>query len=75
MSCKCEICGKGLQRGHLISHAHNVSRRTWVPNLRQIRAIVDGKPRRIKVCTRCLKKGLVAKNPRGKRPAPVPAAS
>ncbi len=62
MSRRCDICGKGIQRGHSISNAHNMTKRTWQPNLQRVRAIVDGKPRRIRVCTRCLKKGLVQKN-------------
>ena len=67
MSIKCDVCGKGSQWGNRVSHAHNVSRRTWQPNLQRVRAIVNGKPRRIRVCTRCLKKGRVTKNVRGSR--------
>jgi large subunit ribosomal protein L28 len=67
MSRRCEVCGKGLQWGNRVSHAHNVSRRVWQPNLQRVRAIVDGKPVRIRVCTQCLKKGLVVKNVRGTR--------
>ena len=70
MSRKCDICGKGLQRGNRVSHAHNLSKRTWQPNLQRVRALVDGKPVRIRVCTRCLKKGLVTKNVRGSRSVP-----
>ena len=47
--------------GHNISHAHNVSRREWRPNLRVVHALVDGKPMRIKVCSRCLRSGKVKK--------------
>ncbi len=71
MSRKCEICGKGLLRGNRVSHAHNLSKRTWLPNLQRVRAVVDGKPKRIKVCTRCLKKGLVTKNVRGSNARPA----
>jgi large subunit ribosomal protein L28 len=66
MSRICAVCGKGLLRGHRVSHAHNLSKRIWQPNLQRVRAIVDGRPRRIRVCTRCLKKGLVTKNVRRK---------
>ncbi|MBM3317368.1 MAG: 50S ribosomal protein L28 [Candidatus Eisenbacteria bacterium] len=66
MSMKCEICGKGLQRGNRVSHAHNVSKRVWKPNLQRVRAIVDGKPQRIRVCTSCIKKGTIEKNARMK---------
>jgi large subunit ribosomal protein L28 len=57
----CEICGKGSQLGNRISHAHNVSRRQWKPNLRAVRAVVNGQAKRIKVCTRCLRSGKVVK--------------
>jgi large subunit ribosomal protein L28 len=57
----CEICGKGRQLGNRISHAHNVSRREWKPNLRAVRAVVNGQAKRVKVCTRCLRSGKVVK--------------
>ncbi len=61
MSRSCDICGKGIQFGNQISHAHNVSHRTWSPNLQRVRAIVDGKPTRLRVCTRCLRSEKVQK--------------
>ena len=57
----CDICSKGVQRGNKISHAHNVSRRVWNPNLQNVRALVNGRAQQMKVCTRCLKAGKVAK--------------
>ncbi len=57
----CEICGKGIMVGNRISHAHNVSKRRWIPNLRQVRAVREGRPVRMKVCTRCLRSGKVEK--------------
>ena len=57
----CTLCGKGTQLGNQISHAHNVSRREWRPNLQTVRAVVDGRTVRIKVCTRCLRSGKVVK--------------
>jgi large subunit ribosomal protein L28 len=57
----CEICGKGSLNGHRISHAHNVSKRQWKPNLHLVRAVVGGQTKRIKVCTRCLRSGKVLK--------------
>ena len=57
----CKLCGKGTQLGNQISHAHNVSRREWRPNLQTVRAVVDGRTVRIKVCTRCLRSGKVVK--------------
>ncbi len=63
MAKKCDICGKKTVTGRSISHAHNVTSRTWQPNLQRVRALVDGKARRIRVCTRCLRSGKVQKPP------------
>jgi len=57
----CDICGKGRVLGNKVSHAHNVSRREWKPNLHAVHAVVNGQPKRIKVCTRCLRSGKVLK--------------
>jgi len=47
--------------GHTVSHANNKTNRRWYPNLQQVRAVIDGTVRRIRVCTRCLKSNKVAK--------------
>ncbi len=59
MARQCEICGKGMLTGNKISHSNRHSRRTWLPNLRTVKALVDGAPKRIRVCTRCLRSGKV----------------
>lgn len=64
MAQRCEICGKGPMTGSNISHAHNVTKRRWLPNLQRVRAMVDGKPTYLRVCTRCIRAGKVAKAPR-----------
>ena len=61
MAQRCDICGKGPSVGHRISHAHNLTKRRWLPNLVSIRALVKGAPTRVRVCTRCLKAGKVTK--------------
>lgn len=65
MSRRCQICGKGQVTGNTVSHADNASRRTWLPNLHRVRAIVGGRVKRIKVCTRCLRSDRVKKAFRG----------
>ena len=57
----CEVCGKGPQFGHRISHAHNLTKRRWNVNLQTVRVVVDGGRRRLRVCTRCLRSGKVRK--------------
>jgi large subunit ribosomal protein L28 len=61
MSRKCDICGKGTAFGNTVSHAKNRTRRTWRPNLLEVKTMVDGKVTTVKLCTRCLKAGKVAK--------------
>lgn len=57
----CDVCGKKPGGGHTISHAHNLTKRTWKPNLQRVRAQVQGIPKRLSVCTSCLKAGKVIK--------------
>ncbi|HVR72130.1 MAG TPA: 50S ribosomal protein L28 [Vicinamibacteria bacterium] len=61
MAQRCDICGKGPQFGHRVSHAHNVTARRFNPNLRRVRATTNGVQRKVRVCTRCLRTGLVTK--------------
>jgi large subunit ribosomal protein L28 len=57
----CDICGKGPQFGNNISHAHNITRRRWSVNLQAVKALVNGQPKRIRVCASCIKSGKIAK--------------
>jgi large subunit ribosomal protein L28 len=57
----CDICGKGPQFGNNISHAHNVSRRRWNVNLQAVKVLVNGAPKRIRVCASCIKSGKIVK--------------
>ncbi len=70
----CEICGKKPASGNNVSHAHNITKRRFNPNLQKVRALVDGKPKRITVCTSCLKAGKVTKNIRVKKTNPSATA-
>ena len=58
---KCDICNKEIAFGIKFSHSHRRSNRTWKPNVKKVKAIVDGSPRRINVCTRCLRSGKVTR--------------
>ncbi|MGE5327653.1 MAG: 50S ribosomal protein L28, partial [Deltaproteobacteria bacterium] len=51
----CEICGKAPVYGNRISHAHNVTKRRWNPNLRRVRALVAGARKTLRVCTACIR--------------------
>jgi large subunit ribosomal protein L28 len=61
MALACEMCGKKPLYGNAISHAHNVTRRRWNPNLRRVKAVVKGARKHIRVCTSCIRSGRVQK--------------
>jgi len=61
MARQCEICGKSPSYGNNVSHAHNVTRRRWNPNLQRVHAIVNGARKRLRVCTACIRAGKVTK--------------
>ena len=67
MAKQCEICGKKPSSGNNVSHAHNITKRRFVPNLQKVRALVDGTPKRVTVCTSCIKAGKVIKNTRARK--------
>lgn len=35
MARRCVVTGKGVQTGNNVSHAHNKTRRRWLPNLQE----------------------------------------
>jgi len=55
----CDICGKGVRTGMQVSHSHIRTKKKWAPNLQRVKAIINGSPKRITVCTRCLRSGKV----------------
>jgi large subunit ribosomal protein L28 len=66
MARRCEICGKGPLVGNTVSHANNKNKTRSLPNLRSVRANLQGEIKHIRVCTRCLKAGKVLKAGRGR---------
>jgi large subunit ribosomal protein L28 len=44
-----------------VSHSHIRTKRRWNPNIQRVRALVNGVPRRVNVCTSCIKAGKIAK--------------
>ncbi|MDO5037002.1 MAG: 50S ribosomal protein L28 [Tissierellia bacterium] len=59
MAKKCEICGKEKMFGNSVSFSHRRGNRSWSPNIQRVRAVVDGHPKKINVCTRCIRSGKV----------------
>lgn len=62
---KCAICEKDVNFGNKLSitrsHISKRASRTWKPNLRTVKAMVDGQPKRITVCAKCLRSGKVTR--------------
>jgi len=84
----CEFCGKKTQVGNKVSRrglpkkqggiglkTTGIRRRTFKPNLQKVHAIVEGKARRVRVCTSCLKRGRIVKRLRRQIPVSLAAAA
>jgi large subunit ribosomal protein L28 len=63
MAATCESCGKRRNVGNKVSHSNIKTKRVQRPNLQRVRALVNGKVCHIRVCTRCLRSGVVTKAP------------
>jgi large subunit ribosomal protein L28 len=61
MALACEICGKKPGYGNVVSHANNLRRRRWKPNLRRVKAVVNGVQKHVRACTACIRSGRVRK--------------
>lgn len=61
MSQVCSVCGKHPSAGRNVSHSHRVTNRTVNPNIQKVTANVNGKVKRVNVCTKCLKAGKVTR--------------
>ena len=62
---KCDICDKSVNYGNKLSitrsHISKRTTRTFKPNIRTVKAMVDGQPKKINVCAKCLRSGKVTK--------------
>ena len=56
---KCEFCEKALVFGNNVSHSNRKTSRTWRPNIRKVKAIVNGTHKSVYVCSRCMRSGKV----------------
>jgi large subunit ribosomal protein L28 len=53
----CELCGKGKQIGHNVSHSNIKTKRQWLPNLQTVKVVKNGTTQKARLCTKCIKKG------------------
>ncbi|MDP6647141.1 MAG: 50S ribosomal protein L28 [Dehalococcoidales bacterium] len=52
---KCDLCGKSPQFGHNVSHSKRRTNRRSLPNIHPATVLINSEPRRLKLCTRCLR--------------------
>ena len=57
---KCEICGKKPLSGHNVSHSMRHTKRQWKPNIQKVTIVKDGRLRKMKICSRCLRTAVKA---------------
>jgi len=71
---KCFTCGKGELTGKVITRKGQYkakggtgskiarwTKRKFLPNLQKMRILVKGHPRKVYICTKCLKKGNIVR--------------
>ncbi len=61
VSSVCDVCGKGPGFGMSVSHSHRRTPRRWNPNIQTVHALIGKTPKRLKVCTSCIKAGKVTR--------------
>ncbi len=52
---RCEICLKSGQSGNNVSFSNRHTKRRWSANVQRATIMVDDAPKRVKICTRCLR--------------------
>ena len=58
---KCDICGKGVTFGLNVSHSNRKTSRTYKPNIRKVKANVNGATKTMNVCAHCLRANKVTR--------------
>ena len=51
----CQNCGKGIMRGHKVSHAKQRTKKVYKPNLHKSTLYINGVKKKLLLCTKCLK--------------------
>lgn len=51
----CEICQKRGHSGYNVSFSNRHTKRWWRPNLQRVTVYIEGRPRRVRACTRCIR--------------------
>ncbi len=56
---KCEVCGKSVVFGLNVSHSNRKTNRVWKPNVKKVKAVVNGTHKSVYVCSRCLRSNKI----------------
>ena len=51
----CEVFGKRVGHGNMVSHSHRATKRIWRPNLQTMTLNVEGTEIKVRVCTKAMK--------------------
>ena len=51
----CEVFGKKVGHGNLVSHSHRATKRIWRPKLQTMKLSLDGKEVKVRVSTKAMK--------------------
>ena len=52
---RCEMCLKAAQSGNNVSHSNRHTKRRWSANVHKATITINGQPKRMNICTRCLR--------------------
>jgi len=63
MPAQCAICGKQRRVANNVSHSNIRTKSQQRPNLQRVHVTLGGSKKRVRVCTRCIRSGRVAKAP------------
>ena len=58
---KCAICEKGAHFGLKVSHSNRKSNKMWKSNVKSVKVLTTAGPRKMYVCTSCLRSGAVTR--------------
>jgi large subunit ribosomal protein L28 len=61
MAHTCDYCGKRRLKAHKVSHSNIKTRKWQQPNLQRVRAVLNGRVQKVRVCTRCIRTGRIVK--------------
>lgn len=51
----CEVFGKKVGHGNMVSHSHRATKRIWRPNLQTMKLVINGSEIKVRVCTKAMK--------------------